>query len=344
MKTRLYTFLLLIILGIGHHTLIYGQDLPQFVEDKNPVIDIPKDQKFTFGYLHVPENRNTPNSQTIKLPVYIFKSRSAQPKPDPIIYTVGGPGRSTMPSAAYMNYYQYLDQRDFILIEQRGTKYAQPALDCPQWAEAIQQSHHPSLTSQQKEALLEAAATVCQFQLRSQGIDLNGYRTTQIAADIEDLRKVLGIEQYNLLTISYSTKIAQVLMRDYPKAIRSVVMDSPLPLEVNYDMESVGNLNDTYAKIFKYCAADSACHRAFPDLSARFFNYLFQKTTAPLYVKVKDPKTNLEIEVPLKGRDMISLHSDFSTNNNPNLPFQIENTLTGNQQFLKDQVANWLGK
>ena len=78
--------------------------------------------------------------------------------------------------------------------------------------------------------------------MRKTGIDLNSYTTNQIAADINDLMNVLEIEEYNLLTMSYSTKIGQVLLRDYPDKIRSVVMDSPLPLEVNYDEESVSNL------------------------------------------------------------------------------------------------------
>ena len=79
-------------------------------------------------------------------------------------------------------------------------------------------------------------------RLAKEGIDFNGYNTNEIAADINDLANVLEIEEYNLLTISYSTKIAQVLIRDYPEKIRSVVMDSPLPLEASYDEESVKNL------------------------------------------------------------------------------------------------------
>ena len=89
---------------------------------------------------------------------------------------------------------------------------------------------------------LAEAAKTCRDRLTKKGIDLNGYNTNEITADIDDLVSVLGIQEYNLLTISYSTKIAQVLLRDYPDHIRSVVMDSPLPLEVDYDEESVENL------------------------------------------------------------------------------------------------------
>ena len=61
--------------------------------------NIKEDQRYEFGYLEVPENRNDPNSKFIEIPFYIFKSRNDDPKKDPIIYTVGGPGETTMPSA-----------------------------------------------------------------------------------------------------------------------------------------------------------------------------------------------------------------------------------------------------
>jgi carboxypeptidase C (cathepsin A) len=69
------------------------------------------------------ENRQDRQSVTIELPIYIFESRSDNPTKDSIIYTVGGPGSTSMPTAHYMTYYQYLDDRDFILVEQRGNYY-----------------------------------------------------------------------------------------------------------------------------------------------------------------------------------------------------------------------------
>ncbi|MEM6297924.1 MAG: hypothetical protein AAF740_04455, partial [Bacteroidota bacterium] len=113
-----YLFFFLLSLNI----IAYAQQNP--TSDFKPIFrvseqsthKIPKGQDYTFGYLEVLENRQNPNSRTIQLPVYIFKSRSKNPKPDPVIYTVGGPGYTSMRSAPYMKYYQYLDDRDFILF------------------------------------------------------------------------------------------------------------------------------------------------------------------------------------------------------------------------------------
>jgi hypothetical protein len=142
----------------------WGQDQqnfkPSFTVSKKTTHKIPKGQEYTFGYLEVLENRSNPNSRKIRLPVYIFKSRSANPKPDPIIYTVGGPGSTTMPSAQYMKYYQYLDDRDLILFEQRGNYYAEPHLACPEWANAVYLSNLPGFEESQSDSLLMKAVVI----------------------------------------------------------------------------------------------------------------------------------------------------------------------------------------
>ena len=49
---------------------------PKFKKSENTTHEIKKEQEFTFGYLEVLENRQDPKSRTIKIPAYIFKSRS----------------------------------------------------------------------------------------------------------------------------------------------------------------------------------------------------------------------------------------------------------------------------
>jgi pimeloyl-ACP methyl ester carboxylesterase len=338
----LFTFVILQLTSIT--VLVQAQQIshfqPKFELSNTPTHKIPKNQNYTFGYLEVLENRSNPHSKTIKIPVYHFKSRSSSPKIDPIIYTVGGPGSTTMPSAQYMNYYKYLDDRDLILVEQRGNLYAEPHLDCPEWAEAVYKANLSDFDKNQKEALLKKAALACRERLIAKGIDLNGYNTNEIAADISDLVNVLGIEQYNLLTISYSTKIAQVLLRDYPKGIRSVVMDSPLPLEANYDEESIHNLMDSLNKLFADCEASLICSTTYPNLKERFFNYLVDKSRKPLTVHVKDPNSEILNEFELKGKDLISMFTSVSTNEVSDIPFEINKLLNNDLSSVKRQLTS----
>jgi pimeloyl-ACP methyl ester carboxylesterase len=324
-------------------TICFGQAdksfEPEFKISTKTTHKIPAGQEYTFGYLEVPENRNDPGSQTIQIPVYIFKSRSSNPKPDPIIYTVGGPGSTTMPSAQYMNYYKYLDDRDFILVEQRGNYYANPHLDCPEWDKALHTANLPGFDPDNASALLAEAAEGCRDRLIKKGIDLNGYNTNEIAADINALVSVLGIQEYNLLTISYSTKIAQVLLRDYPDRVRSVVMDSPLPLEVNYDEESVENLLESVDKLLGDCEADLDCNRAYPNIKSRFHEYLKYKTKSPLEVLIDNP-ANGDVETfYLTGADLISVFTAASTGDVANVPFEINKLLNGDVTSVKEQLS-----
>ncbi|RNC86943.1 MAG: alpha/beta fold hydrolase [Winogradskyella sp.] len=331
MKVKL--FHILITLGLLSSYACYGQKQnnfkPNFKVSTTTTHKIAEDQDYTFGYMEVLENRDHPDSKTIKFPVYIFKSRNPNPDPDPIIYTVGGPGYTTMPSAQYMKYYRYLDNRDFILVEQRGNYYAEPHLDCPEWGDAITKSNSFGFDDEQTDQLFDNAARKCKNRLTKKNIDLNGYNTNEIAADINDLVNVLGIEQYNLLTISYSTKIAQVLLRDYPKRIRSVVMDSPLPLEVSYDEESITNLIEVAEKVLDDCSEDTECDRAFPDLKNRFFNFLREKTENPLSINIQNPENGEMETFHFKGADLIQIFSLYSTGNVPNLPLEVDKILNG---------------
>ncbi|SMG50193.1 alpha/beta hydrolase fold [Marivirga sericea] len=339
MKLVTILYLFFSITSCAQNSINKSDFLPTFKESKETTHEISAKQNYTFGYLEVLENRRNPKSSTIHIPVYIFRSRSENPKKDPIIYTVGGPGYTSMRASQYMEYYKYLDDRDFILFEQRGTQYAKPSLDCPEWSKAVYQSDLSNFDTTKTDSLFQKAAKACNEQLRRKGIDLNYYTTNQIAADINDLINVLKIEKYNLLTMSYSTKIGQVLIRDYPDKIRSVVMDSPLPLEVNYDEESVKNLLETITKLLSDCENDEKCNSSFPNIKNRFFKYLEEKTIHPLQVEIENPKNGKIETFYLKGEDLISVFSSANTGEVPNIPFEIDRLLNNDLTSVEEQLS-----
>lgn len=279
------------------------------------------------------------NSRIIRFPVYYFKSRNPRPKPDPIVYTVGGPGSSTMPSAQYMKFYKYLDDRDFILVEQRGTPFAEPSLDCPEWSQASFIGKEIE-DEKVRDSLEMAAAHACRERLLSTGIDLNGYHTIEIAADIHDLITALKIKEYNLLTISYSTKIAQVLLRDYPEGIRSVVMDSPLPLEVNYEEESISNLYSAMDRMFADCNENPDCATAYPNLKARFYAFLRHTTKNPIRIELSAKEPRKPEVFHLKGEDFISVFTKAGTSEIPEIPLQMNKLLEGDYGVIKDYLES----
>lgn len=201
---------------------------PRFEPSACP-IQIPAGARVECGFLAVPENRTRPDSRTIRLAVAILKSRSENPAPDPIVYLAGGPGASALlekPLGWWLDS-PFPDNRDFILFEQRGTRFSEPFLNCPEEDTAA------ILDPGENNGSYLNAALQCRDRLLSQGVDLTAYNSVASAADLEDLRAVLGYAEWNLYGVSYGTRLALSAMRDNPAGIRSVILDSTLPLQAN---------------------------------------------------------------------------------------------------------------
>jgi pimeloyl-ACP methyl ester carboxylesterase len=239
------------------------------------------------GYLVVPENRSRTDSPWIRLHVAIFRNRLGIAVPDPVVHLAGGPGSSSLDVASYMfnqGLDAILDQRDFILFDQRGTGYSQPRLDCPERASVTGILLERGLTSEEAPQIILDAFRRCRERLMGQGIDLSTYHSAASAADLNDLRLALGYEKFNLYAVSYGTRLALTLMRDHPNAVRSAVLDSAYPLQVNLYTGLAPNADRAFNVFFNRCAADPACHASYPSLRTFFYQLVDQLNASPVFV------------------------------------------------------------
>ena len=212
-------------------------------------------------YLVVPENREKPDGRMIKLPFIRVESTNRFKHSDPVLYTAGGPGVSSLHAVTSIGRRSLLRDRDYIAFEQRGTHFALPCLECEGLGEAVRRAyltHRPV-----EEAVLEAVGK-CRQKLIGQGVDLSCYNTDESAADIEDLRRLLQIDSLNLMGISYSGGLLMAVLQKYPQHIRSLILDSPLPEFVNIDEQELANFNQVLTTVLN--SADS-------QLTARFRAY-----------------------------------------------------------------------
>jgi len=86
------------------------------------------------GTLYVPENRSIADSPWIALAVAIVSPDGPLTGP-PVVYLSGGPGGSGLDDfdADPQSWeYPFLEGRELVLLDQRGTGYSQPTLDCPE--------------------------------------------------------------------------------------------------------------------------------------------------------------------------------------------------------------------
>ncbi len=225
------------------------------------------------GTLTVPEDRTDANSPTIELAVAIVAAPDGGSEP-PVVYLAGGPGGSGLDDYAAdpdgWNY-PFLRNRDLILLDQRGTGYSEPTLDCPEFAEADAQENPDAL---------------CYDRLIDEGVNLDAYNTPENAADVAALRLALGIEEWDLLGISYGTRLALEVMRSYPEGIRAVILDSPFPPNADTPVDEVYSFTDALAELFADCESDNYCQENYPDLETVFLDTvqrLNEDETAEIY-------------------------------------------------------------
>jgi pimeloyl-ACP methyl ester carboxylesterase len=246
------------------------------------------------GYLVVAENRRRPGGRVVKLPFIYVESNNPQKKADPVLFTGGGPGLSSLHPVTSIDRRALLGERDYIAFEQRGTHFAVPNLECEGAGEGVQRAYveHGSVDG----AVLQAVRR-CRATLTGEGIDLSAYNTDESAADIEDLRRLLKIDSINLMGISYSGGLMMAVLQKYPEHIRSLVLDSPLPEFVNIDEEELANFNEALTAVLR--ASD-------PTLVMRFRSYfggLSGKTFAISY-RLKDGK---DVELSYGRNELLSV-------------------------------------
>lgn len=241
------------------------------------------------GYLVVPENRMRPDTPFIRLHVGIFRNRSGIPNPDPVIKLSGGPGTSGLNLTGYL-FGQGLDAvlatRDLVIFDQRGVGYSRPRLDCSERHEVTPLLLRGRLSAEESQQAIIDAFRRCRERLTAEGIDLSAYNSVASAADLNDLRLALGYEKLNLYAVSYGSRLALTLMRDYPDAVRSAVLDSAYPLQVNLYTSLAPNADRAFNVFFNRCSADPACNATYPDLRNVFYGLVDQLNTQPVWVSL----------------------------------------------------------
>src|ERR1051325_368575 len=239
------------------------------------------------GYLVVPETRARADSRLIRLHVAIFRNRTGHPVSDPVIHLAGGPGSSSLNEAKYLFSHgldAVLNQRDLILFDQRGTGYSQPRLDCPEREAITPLLLGGKLSAEETGQGIVDAFRRCHDRLISEGIDLAAYNSAASAADLNDLRLALGYDKLNLYAVSYGTRLALTLMRDHPEAVRSAVLDSTYPLQVNLYTALAPNAERAFNVFFNNCAADPGCNARYPDLRTVFYQLVDQLNAQPVWI------------------------------------------------------------
>jgi len=273
------------------------------------------------------------------LPVAIIPAASESPPPDPIVFMTGGPG-----AAAILDIPMLIDagvnrDRDLIIMSQRGTLYSDPDLNCPEldryYGRQVSLVYDSPSTGRRQ----AAAARRCHDRLVEAGIDLSAYNTTENAADFADLRRVLGIQEWNVYGYSYGSDLALSFMRDHPDGIRTVTIDSVAPPDIISLPWFWSSAREGIIAVFDACAAEPGCANRYPDLLETFTHLVRRLEADPLVARVRPPQGGAPVRVVLDGGTLVNVLVG-NVVKHPDVPAAIHELAQGNpQRFLEARAA-----
>ncbi len=270
------------------------------------VVIPPEDSGFECGTVTVPERHENPDGPTIKIPVAILRASGPNPRPDPLFMAQGGPGGSafeifslTVPNTIIPR------DRDIVIFNQRGTPFADPDLSCTE-SYALLPELMP-LSADEAEGREDEALTACYNRLLQEGVDLSAYNSVQNAADVEAIRQALGYEAFNFYGVSYGTLLGLHLMRDYPEHLRSVILDSVVPTDLNFLERTAENENRVYDLLFDYCANDPVCAAEYPNLEERTFALIANLNENPITIPVYDTEAKETYDTWIDGDSLMDV-------------------------------------
>jgi pimeloyl-ACP methyl ester carboxylesterase len=285
------------------------------------------------GYVSVPEDHANPDGAQIRLAVAISRAENAAP--DPLFFLVGGPGEDGL---VYSVMSQFITDRDVVVFDQRGAGRSEPTLACTEYTDAILAS--ATRNSADTNTALIDAIIACGERMTADGIPLAVFNATQSAADVDAIRQALGYDQINLWGTSYGTRLAEEVMRSYPGSLRSVILDSVIPPEIDRPVETAPAVAGALASVFAACAADADCNAAYPQIAERYQTLVARLDAEPYLYTMTAGDTTLDI--PISGGTVaaIMLSSMYSAVGVAQVPFLVDQFSHENYAVLESAAAS----
>lgn len=222
----------------------------------------------TCGELHTPVS----HGQFI-LPVVILHTDNPSAQPDPIVYLPGGPGASAgLHSEGIKRWLNWMHlantRRDLILIDTRGTGRSSPALVCADYNRENQKllRQHKTLSDELAQSYSVTAQCFNGAVKKNSNLDYRYFSTTWSAQDLRALMGQLEYSEWNIIGVSYGTRLALEVARQeqqMPQRVRlkAMVLDSIYPAGFGGVQTWPQVLDDAMRNFFSGCAEQLTCAR-----------------------------------------------------------------------------------
>jgi pimeloyl-ACP methyl ester carboxylesterase len=311
-----------------------GHGEPRLV-DRECGLLIPSTARADCYWLPVPESRDgsaRSRRTELRLAVMVLHARTRNPEPDPVVFLAGGPGEDAI--SGFENFLDspMLEDRDLVLLDQRGAGSSEPSLNCPEREEAERVDFSRPEPHEVELEALRAATQECRDRLIEEGVNLDAFDTRESAADVADLRIALDVDEWNLYGVSYGTRLALEVMRSHPDGIRSVVLDSVYPPDVTDIQSYVDGVEAAFDRLVVACNADASCAVQQADLDQLLDTMVTRYNDTP---ETFTASTGDELSVT--GDDVLAglWNAMYDSELIPTLPAAIEALATGDPSLLQ---------
>lgn len=246
----------------------------------------------------VPENRADPHSRLIRLKLAVLRSDAQRPAADMLVLLAGGPGQAATESwpgvSAALE--PLLAHRNVLLLDQRGTGGSHP-LNC-------KNSDAGDEDTRFDPARLRAQVAQC-LQEVERTADPRFYTTTAAVEDLEAARQALGVASFDLVGVSYGTRVAQQYAMHHPASVRSLLLDGVVPNTLVLGEDFAQNLDAALKAQFARCTAEPACHARFGDPYQTLYQLRDALRANPHQVSFRDPQSYRTVQRML-GEDSLA--------------------------------------
>jgi pimeloyl-ACP methyl ester carboxylesterase len=247
------------------------------------------------GTLRVFENRDTKQGRQIDLNIVVLPALRADAQPDPLFFLAGGPGQGAAKLARVVRemFRRVQNDRDLVLVDQRGTGKSNP-LNCDPDEEddALQSAMETT------EQTLDRLKTC----LAKYDADLTQYTTPIAMDDLDDVRAFLGYDKINLYGGSYGTRAGLVYMRRHGDHVRTAILDGVAPTFMRLPLFFPRDSQRAFDLLVKDCESDPGCSKAYPNLGERMRALMARLEKDPPTVKVIHPRTGRPADLTIDAR------------------------------------------
>ncbi|HEY0407112.1 MAG TPA: alpha/beta hydrolase [Pyrinomonadaceae bacterium] len=228
------------------------------------------------GSYEVYEDRAARRGRRITLNILLLPALSDKAAADPLFYLAGGPGGAATSYASAWFMTRLRRERAVVLVDQRGTGKSNP-LNCKLYGDPSDMRGYFT------DYYSEEAIKTCRAELEKVA-DLTLYTTPIAMDDLDEVRGALGYDRINLYGGSYGTTAALSYLRQYPQRVRAMAVFGVAPPDFKLPLPFAKGVQNATARMIEDCAADAACHAAFPALRAEFEAVLAQLDKGPMAV------------------------------------------------------------